>query len=107
MRIQTNSGNMLASKAYHVPELGEAHFNEKNMTNIIGLNQMRTQYRVTYDSENKPAFFMRMNDKAVKFPETDDGLYALNMENNNKNNEEKRMVIANKDMSQLRISCKC
>ena len=62
---------------------------------------MRRRYRVTYDCEKEPAFFIHMNDKVVKFPERNDGLYALYMENDNKNNEEKSMVISTKEMSQL------
>ena len=32
---------MLASEVCHVPELGEAYFYEKGMTNIIGFRKMR------------------------------------------------------------------
>ena len=81
MRIQTNSGSMIASQAYDIPEIGEAYYSDKGMTNIIGLSQLRSKYRITYDSKKEPAFFIHMKNKIVKFPETMDGLYALNMDN--------------------------
>ena len=79
MRIQTNSGSMLASEACDVPELGEAYLNNKGLTNIIGLSQIRRQHRVTYDFGKEPASFIHMDGKIVKFPETNDGLYALDL----------------------------
>ena len=82
MQMQTNSGNILASKSYRIPKLGEAYFNKKGMTNIIGLSQMRRRYQVTYNSEKEPTFFIYMDEKIVKFPEINDGLYAPNMEGN-------------------------
>ena len=42
---------MLASEACNIPELGEACYNEKGMTNKISLSQMPTQYRETYNSK--------------------------------------------------------
>ena len=103
IKIQTNSGNMIATRSCHIPELGEAYYNGKGMTNIIGLSQMRKKYRVTYDSQKEPAFHIHMKNKLIKFPETEDGLYAIDMDEkaNNTNENEKSMVITTKDIDHL------
>ena len=88
MKIQTNSGSMIASQACDIPDLGKAYYSDKGMTNIIGLSQMRCKYRVGCDSEMEPAFFIRMKNKIVKFSETMDRLYALNM----KRKQKKEMI---------------
>ena len=79
IKIQTNSGNMMATRSCHIPELGKAYYSDEGMTNIIGLSQMRKKYRVTYDSQKEPAFHIHMKNKIIKFPETKDGLYAIEM----------------------------
>ena len=76
---------MLASEACNIPELGEAYYDEMGMINIIGLSQLRRQYRVIYDFDKERAFFIQMKGKIRKFSEISDGLYALSMEK--KNNE--------------------
>ena len=48
MRIEMNSGNMIASKACDIPQIGEAYYSDKGMTNNIGLSQMRRKYRITH-----------------------------------------------------------
>ena len=41
MEIQMNSGSMIATETYKVPKLAQAYFNNKGLTNIFGLGQMR------------------------------------------------------------------
>ena len=73
------------------------------MTNIIGLSQMRHKYSITYDSKKEPAFFIHMKNKMVKFPETMDELYALNMENKTKDykSDEMSMVTTTEELKEL------
>ena len=94
MKIQTNNGSMITSQACDIPEVGEAYYTDKGITNIIGLSQMRFKYRITYDSEKEAAFFIYMKNNIVKFPETMDRLYAVNMESKIEDNksDEKSMV---------------
>ena len=102
IRIQMNSGSMIASVC-EIPEVGEAYYSDKGMTNIIGLSQMRRKYRITYDSEKEPAFFSYMKNKIVKFPETMDRLYALNMESKTEDDksDEKSMVTTTEELKEL------
>ena len=60
---------MLATQECKIPVLGRAYYNDKGMTNIIGLSQMGQKYRVTYDSEKEPAFYIHMPGKIVTFSE--------------------------------------
>ena len=103
IKIQTNSGNMMATKSCYIPELGRAYYNGCGMTNIIGLSQMRKKYRVTYDSQKEPAFYIHMKNKIIKFPETEEGLYAIEMNTKaiKKNKDEKNMAITTKEIERL------
>ena len=80
VEIQTNSGSMIATETCKVSKLGQAYFNNKGLPNIIGLGQMRQKYRVTYDSTKEATFCIHLPNKIIKFPETFDGLYAVEME---------------------------
>ena len=41
METQTNSGSMIASKSYDIPNMGEAYCHPNKITNVIGCQNMR------------------------------------------------------------------
>ena len=45
-----------------------------------GLKDMRSKFRVTHNSSIKPAFMIHTNRGVIKFPETSEGVYAINMD---------------------------
>ena len=48
---------------------------------------MRKKFRITYDSDKEAVFFVHTPTKVIKFPETSEGIYAINMENMKSNDE--------------------
>ena len=64
-----------------VPQIGKSYYAKNAMTNKIGLAHMRKKFRITYDSDKEAAFFVYTPTKVIKFPETSEGIYAINMEN--------------------------
>ena len=55
------------------------------MTNIIGLRDMRTKYRVTYNSDKGAEFNVHTPNGIIRFPETEEGVYAIDMANKTEN----------------------
>ena len=64
-----------------------------------GLKDMRSKFRVTHNSSIKPAFMIHTNRGVIKFPETSEGVYAINMDctKNNKNKTNVSMVTTIKE----------
>ena len=59
------------------------------MTNIIGLADMRKKFRTTYDSNKDAAFLVHTSSKIIKFQETSEAIYALDMKHKNKYEDKK------------------
>ena len=59
------------------------------MTNIIGIADMREKFRIKYDSDKEAVFLVHTPSKIVKFPESSQGIYALDMEQNDNEYENK------------------
>ena len=59
-----------------VPDYGEVWFNERALTNIFSLAELRKKYHVTYDSNKEEAFIMHFKEgKPAKFTQSPNGLY--------------------------------
>ena len=67
IEIKTNGGSIIMKQKCCVPDLGNAYFSKKSLTNIIGLRDMRTRYRVIYDSDKEPAFLIHTKKGIIKF----------------------------------------
>ena len=75
--LGTNGEPMVTKQRYEVTELCEHQFNEKLVTNIISLAHMDNKYQVTYNQDKERACNTHMQDKTVKFKESDNGLYVM------------------------------
>ena len=71
------------------------------MINIIELSQVNRKYQVTYDSEKEATFHIPMPAKIMKFSQTLEGLYLIEIDKNYKkqkmNQQQKCSVISIKD----------
>ena len=57
----------------------QGYYDKNALANIMGLKNMRDVYRVTYDSAIEPAFIVHTQNGVIKFIETEDGVYAIDM----------------------------
>ena len=88
--IHTNGGTLQVKESCELPEIGESYYDKNAMTNIIGLSDMRKKFRITYDSEKEAAFLIHTPAKIIKFAETSEGIYAIDMEQKKKNENENK-----------------
>ena len=51
------------------------------ISNVLSLNEMTKNYRVTFDSGDENCFKVHIWDKIVKFPANDDGVYLSKLDN--------------------------
>ena len=76
LEMATNGGTTMSNKVAQVPGFGQVWYNEKAITNIFGLSDLKNKHRVTYDSAKEDAFIVHENGgKILKFKGTEDGLY--------------------------------
>ena len=87
VEIKTNGRAMYMNKSCTIPDLGCGYFNKNGLRNIIGLTDMRKKFRVTYDSSKESAFLVLTPSKVIKFPETKEGVYAIDMDKKIKKNK--------------------
>ena len=78
-----------------MPHIGKSYYAKDTMTNIIGLADMRKKFRITYDSDKEAAFLVHTPSKIIKFPETSEGIYALDMKHKNKYEDRKIKIRKN------------
>ena len=86
--VHTNGGTFGIDQKCNIPDLGNGYYNNKAMTNIIGLKDMRSKYRVTYDSDKGAEFRVHTPSGIIIFPEMEEGIYAIDM--STKTNSTKR-----------------
>eukprot|EP00957_Ditylum_brightwellii_P198658 15140901-Ditylum_brightwellii.AAC.1 len=78
-----NGGSMTTDQICDVPDLGTRWCNPNALTNIISLADLRNKYRITYDLEEDKALSVHLPDRVVRFPELENGLYALDPHKDN------------------------
>ena len=71
---------MYMNKSCSISDLGNGYFNKNGLTNIIGLTDMRKIFWLTYESSKESAFLVHTPSKIIKFPETKEGIYAIDMD---------------------------
>ena len=71
---------MYMNKSCSISDLGNGYFNKNGLTNIIGLTDMRKIFWLTYESSKESAFLVHTPSKIIKFPETKEGVYAIDMD---------------------------
>ena len=92
--IRTNGGIIQVKESYQVPQIRKSYHTKDAMTNIIGLADMRKKFRITYNSDKEAVFLVHTPPKIIQLPESSEGMYALDMEQNN--NEYENNMIKNK-----------
>jgi hypothetical protein len=80
IKVLTNGGLMKSQQKCDVPHLGECWFNKDSITNIIAMCDMRNCFCIMMDTNKEAALVVHLPNKAVKFKEWSNGLYAMNPE---------------------------
>ena len=74
--LHTNGGVLITKEKGYLKNYGDVWVNEKAMTNILALCNVRRKYRVTYDSEDGNVFKVYKTDgKVMIFKEAKNGLF--------------------------------
>ena len=68
---------MEAHQKCDIPHIRNVWFNEDSITNIISMQDMTANFRVTMDSKQEKALLVHMPDKVVKFKQFSSGLCAV------------------------------
>ena len=75
--LETNAGTSMTNKIADIPDFGTTWFDERGITNILSLAQVRKKFKVTYDSDLN-IFLVHIKDKLIPFRESEEGLYYFN-----------------------------
>ena len=73
--LQTNAGEISINNKGYLNGYGWVWYDERAITNILCLNNMKQKYKVTYDSSREDAFIVHKRDKKIYFTSSDNGLY--------------------------------
>ena len=76
MIVKGNSGDLKNHQKAHVKSYGEVWFDERAITNIMSLKNVKEKFRVTYDSNRDGTFTVhKLNGVNIKFGMHRDGLH--------------------------------
>ena len=76
MTVKGNEGDLKTYKKAYVKNYGEVWFDERAITNIMSLNNVKEKFRVTYDSDRYGKFTVhKPNGVNIKFGMHYDGLH--------------------------------
>ena len=68
MTVKGNGGDLKTHKKAYVKNYGEVWFNERLITNIMSLKNVKEKFRVTYDSDRDGTFTVhKPNGVNIKF----------------------------------------
>ena len=81
MQIIGNGGSITTNKQGHLKHYGDVWFDERAITNILCLKNMKKKYRVTYDSAKNGTFTAHKPDAQLHFVMYQDGLHYHNTNN--------------------------
>ena len=80
--MKGNGGNLKTHKKAYVENHGEVSFDERAITNIMSLKNVKEKFRVTYDSNRDSTFTVhKPNGVNIKFGMHRDGLHYHEMAN--------------------------
>jgi hypothetical protein len=83
LSISTNGGELKWYKKCDILHIDNVWFNENSITNIISMKDMTDKFRITMDSKEESALLGHMPDKIVKFKQFSNGLYAMDPNDEN------------------------
>ena len=73
--LSTNAGTKRTNIKAQVPQWGEVWFDKDGIANIFSLASMMKRHRVTFDSQEEPAFLVHTPKGVIKFTMSDEGLF--------------------------------
>ena len=80
--LHTNCGILNVNWKGHLNNYGWVWFDSRAITNIICLNNVKTKFKVTYNSKQDDVFHIhKTNGTTIDFVSSDNGLYYHNVEN--------------------------
>ena len=75
--LETNAGSTVTNKIADIPDFGTTWFDDRGITNILSLAQVRKKFKVTYDTDLN-IFLVHIKDKLLPFRQSEEGLYYFN-----------------------------
>ena len=82
-----------------MPQIGNSYYAKDARTNIIGLADMRKKFRITYDIDKEAVLLVHTPFKIIKFSESSEGIYMLDMEQ--KGNKYENEIVKNKKRTNI------
>src|SRR5210317_205274 len=79
--LQTNAGEIYINKMGNLNGYGKVRCDERAITNILCLNNIKKLYRVTYDNASDDTFIVHKNNSLIKFTSSQNGLYLHDTDN--------------------------
>jgi hypothetical protein len=102
LELATNAGILKTNQKAFVKGFGEVWFDSRAITNIFSFAEMEDKHRITYNSTNESAFLVELQDKIVKFKQSDNGLYYFDPPYN----KSKQMCATNVPMNSVQENMK-
>ena len=81
MQVTGNGGSITTNRQGHLKNHSEVWFDERVITNILCLKNMKNKYRVTYDSAENGTFTVHKPDAQLHFVMHQDGLHYHDKKN--------------------------
>ena len=81
VQVTGNGGSITTSIQGHLKVYGDIWFDERAITDILCLNNMKKKYRVTYDSSENGTFTVHKPDAQLHFLMQQDRLHCHNTKN--------------------------
>ena len=81
MQVIGNGGSITTNIQGHFKNYGDVWFDERAITNILCLKNMKKKYRVTYDSAKNGTFTVHKPDVQLHFVMHQDGLHYHDTKN--------------------------
>ena len=75
MQVIGNGGSITTNRQGHLKNYSDVWFDERAISNILYLNNMKKKYRVTYDSAENGTFTVHKPDAQLHFVMHQDGLH--------------------------------
>ena len=80
LRLHTNGGVLVTNTKADLPGYGTVWFDERAITNILSLSNVKKKRRIVYDSENGDTFeVINKNGDKLKFGPSEHGLYYYDL----------------------------
>ena len=79
--LYTNAGNINVNRQGYLEGYGWVWFDNRAITNILCMNNVKKRFKITYNSEQDDIFHVHKEDRIIDFVSSDNGLYYHNTKN--------------------------